>query len=845
MALHVNKQEIIRNMITEKLEWTSEEIQQRLDVSPSWVVKYKFDIENTRHEGKSISIVRAAHKPHKPHKQHAHKGNVKDLNKRIDWEKLDFSSNWDYDNWVQVKVLTNYFHLLLNIPVPFQIEGDRDEGYISSETLDLLYKNLKDSLRFENRSPTLQARLSAIESIKRSSLLGEEEEVVYQKCLEVSEQIYDKTNKYKVRQAKNILVYLDNIIQSYILLITKETNPTLLTLVRAGFKELYPDLEPSEEQVQVVVKGFNFATGKLPYRNVSIQADAGSSKSHCSKVLQHLLHDTMPYISAITNKALNGVPNSKTVASLLQQYADIEIGDDFKLQMLKASSKASSIPFLIVDESSQVGDSTRRILEIIADRILYLGDQEQLPPIKDKAGIDYNYLHTLTKQYRFIEAEDDFQVNYSLLNKSKHYLRAEEYFKNKVIGTIQAVSKFRKAETETGYETYSDFSNSFENYIDLLKQYQSDDHQIIVYSQNAVDTINAIVNEGKEIKLNSKVMLTVNDYTALQYNGFQYRVIEIKDKKALCKSIETGAEYWFNISDLVLAYAMTTMKSQGSRFKHVLGITDTFKPYSKLDRYVIVTRASHTIRCLTANKSEKNQELIIQDKTDTFSINSVINKLKNSQEGSRNNTLYGCTKDLIKLNASDDDFNELTLVAKTIGLTDIEIQTTIDSAKVVPTESIKTKKSGTSKASFVLDDFQTNPNPRLTQYFTPVFKNHKTLLGKDRILSKEEAMAYPDILYIAEELKGSNRIVIDCDSKETVELFSEYLSQTESYVSTDKSSAHLVFTTDKLIRSSHKEGIDLLGNTLYTLRNIKDNKVYNDLKAIPLTQEILDLYENL
>lgn len=68
MALHINKQEIIRNMVTEKLEWTSEEIQQRLEVSPSWVVKYKFDIENTRHEGKSISIIRATTRPHKQHK---------------------------------------------------------------------------------------------------------------------------------------------------------------------------------------------------------------------------------------------------------------------------------------------------------------------------------------------------------------------------------------------------------------------------------------------------------------------------------------------------------------------------------------------------------------------------------------------------------------------------------------------------------------------------------------------------------------------------------------------------------------------------------------------------------
>lgn len=39
MAIDLNKQEIIRNMITEKLEWTSEEIQEKLSVSPSWVSK--------------------------------------------------------------------------------------------------------------------------------------------------------------------------------------------------------------------------------------------------------------------------------------------------------------------------------------------------------------------------------------------------------------------------------------------------------------------------------------------------------------------------------------------------------------------------------------------------------------------------------------------------------------------------------------------------------------------------------------------------------------------------------------------------------------------------------------
>ena len=45
-------------------------------------------------------------------------------------------------------------------------------------------------------------------------------------------------------------------------------------------------------------------------------------------------------------------------------------------------------------------------------------------------------------------------------------------------------------------------------------------------------------------------------------------------------------------------------------------------------------------------------------------------------------------------------------------------------------------------------------------------------------LTKEEALQYSNISYIAEELKNSNRIVIDCDSKETVKIFEQYLNNT-------------------------------------------------------------------
>lgn len=568
----------------------------------------------------------------------------------------------------------------------------------------------------------------------------------------------------------------------------------------------------------------------------------GSSKTSTALVIQYLLSDVNPLITAKTNKALSKIVHSKTLSKVfIDLMGTNTMKDNEELQLLKAEKFRGTVDFIIVDEASMVSAHDRLLLETLCQKVLYIGDKEQMKPVDGKLAYNFRYLHTLKKQYRFRNAETNFQVSFTQLNKQKRFVSCDVLLKDYVSGTYTSELK-HVPNDKGGLDLKSFYDKSFQQHTDLLNKYKPDDSIVIAYSQNAVDSINYIMNGNtSELKVNSKVVLTSNEYEVEQYNGFQYRIIDIKETNCLCKSLETSEEYTFPLSKLSLAYAITTHKAQGSEWNHVLGIDGTSTVYDKpRDRYVIITRGSKSIYLLQKNTSNKSTNMSVTDTKEE-----IINKLKNSQEGSRNNTLYGCTKDLIKLNATDDDFEELTLVAKTIGLTDTEIQTTIDSAKAIPTESTDTKKSGTSKASLVLADLQTNTNPRLTQYFTPVFKNNKTLLGKDRILTKEEALAYPNILYIAEELKGSTRVVIDCDSKETVELFSEYLSQTESYVSSDKSSAHLVFTTDKLIRTSHKEGIDFLGNTLYTLRNIKSNKIPNNVEAIPITQEILDIFDGL
>lgn len=777
--------------------WTIQTIAAELKVDRFWVTKNKEKLEQF-----GFNIQR---KTHKEHKTHSNKGISTLAHKtRTFYETLDLKKDLYSYHHLLIRLYTNLAYYEYGLAVPFDIQSSTTEkGLVEKEFYDLL----------KNR--VLAANINYIEVLKDILILSKK--AVYPIPL-------------------NIKIYIEALLNSEPYLNATVISNTILKLAISAFKDLYPTLEPTSEQLQTIGKGYQLGIGLYQELKIaSIQSDSGASKTTCAKVIQRMLNDTEPYITAITNKALNRIEHSSTVCKLLSEVAGINlIKDTRQEQILKAQACKSSIPFLIVDESSQCGESTRMLLELIAERVLYIGDVQQLPAMNEERGTDIIYLHALTKQYRFLNSTSDLQIKYSQYNKLKEYESAKELYANTIKGSFNSYSKtIINEENDLEVNQITDYTNSFKDYIQFLMQYQDDNSIIISYAQNAVDAINYILNGfSYDFKIGGKVMLIVNDYEAEQYNGFQYRITKIESKYYTCKSIETGCEYTFRTSQLSHAYAITTMKCQGSEWEHVLGIDGTLKPRLYTDRYVTLTRAKVSYQCLTKNKT-----IILSKPT----ISNNLDLLLECSEGNRNNTLYSFVRSIPEL--TDTLKSEIIQIMLDKGLEESEILATINSARQGTSVS-KTKKLPPSN-NIILDSLDTNSTPRLTQYFTPVFKNHKTLLGKDRILSKEEALAYPNILYVAEELKGGNRIVIDCDSKETVELFSEYLSQTESYASVDKSSAHLVFTTDRLIRSSHKEGIDLLGNTLYTLRNIKDNKVYNDLKAIPLTQEILDLYENL
>ena len=128
-------------------------------------------------------------------------------------------------------------------------------------------------------------------------------------------------------------------------------------------------------------------------------------------------------------------------------------------------------------------------------------------------------------------------------------------------------------------------------------------------------------------------------------------------------------------------------------------------------------------------------------------------------------------------------------------------------------------------------------------------------------LTLVDAVSWPNQVYLAENNKGCNRIIIDCDGDhgdgldlETILFLSQYIPVThtlyktklvtdyEGYENTtidEPASFHLSFTVDRIIPTMHFPfaGIDIIGNKENSLRYIKTKK-HNGLQPAVLTDEI-------
>jgi hypothetical protein len=117
-------------------------------------------------------------------------------------------------------------------------------------------------------------------------------------------------------------------------------------------------------------------------------------------------------------------------------------------------------------------------------------------------------------------------------------------------------------------------------------------------------------------------------------------------------------------------------------------------------------------------------------------------------------------------------------------------------------------------------------------------------------MSMADAVAYKDQVYLAENLKGTKMIVIDCDGNhgetldmETMCFLNQFRSMTHTIIKPcdDEipASFHLTFKVDRTIPTMHfpYAHIDIVGNQRNSLRYWK-NKQWNGMDPAPMNSEI-------
>lgn len=159
--------------------------------------------------------------------------------------------------------------------------------------------------------------------------------------------------------------------------------------------------------------------------------------------------------------------------------------------------------------------------------------------------------------------------------------------------------------------------------------------------------------------------------------------------------------------------------------------------------------------------------------------------------------------------------------------------------------------------------------PEVQNCFVPCSAGNKPLIKWSiGTMSLSDARAYPGCVYLAENMKGAQRIVIDIDGDhggdidmETIEFFSKWIDATcchakpdivadwymehEGYIHMNLCKAelpvsyHLTFGVDRVIPTMHFPAahVDIIGNKRNSLRYFK-NKSYNGLPPLKMDDDI-------
>ena len=163
------------------------------------------------------------------------------------------------------------------------------------------------------------------------------------------------------------------------------------------------------------------------------------------------------------------------------------------------------------------------------------------------------------------------------------------------------------------------------------------------------------------------------------------------------------------------------------------------------------------------------------------------------------------------------------------------------------------------------DDYPEHPylgQPEVERRWVPCSDRNKPLIKwGNGCMEIEEARLWPWSVYLAENLKGCQHIVIDCDGDhgddldmETINFLWRWSDIThrmdkpkpiaaypgyEASCDFRPASFHLTFSVDKVVPTMHfpESGIDIVGNRANSLRYMKD-KIWNGKPMAPMTEDL-------
>lgn len=277
----------------------------------------------------------------------------------------------------------------------------------------------------------------------------------------------------------------------------------------------------------------------------------------------------------------------------------------------KTAENPIDADLIVVDEASMIDISLAHLFLAAVKSgatVLFIGDINQLPSVG--AGdflnsiISSNQLEMvqLTTVYRQ-STQSAIVRNANAINRGETCLVEAPDYTTVVCNDSNAILREVVVKTLMSYDKRAPFDSQ------VLCTARKCPAGVFEINKKLQQIVNPPSPEKEEYKygnklfrLGDKVIMTRNNYSAGYYNGDIGIIKAINRKEIVVETADRTLNVGiFNLQDMLLAYAITIHKSQGSEFKNAIVVLPK-DPFNMLQRnllYTAVTRAKKTVHVLS------------------------------------------------------------------------------------------------------------------------------------------------------------------------------------------------------------------------------------------------------